>query len=44
LQLCRIPVIVLRARGNKIDDFGPLVPQVLALLSSVQPGTVTLVP
>ena len=40
----RIAVIVLRARSNKIDDLGPLVPQVLARLSSVQPGTVTFVP
>jgi predicted nuclease of predicted toxin-antitoxin system len=40
----RIAVIVLRARSNKIDDLGPLAPRVLALLSSVQPGTVTFVP
>ena len=40
----RIAVIVLRARSNKIDDLGPLVPQVLARLASLQPGTVTLVP
>ena len=40
----RIAVIVLRARSNKIEDLGPLVPQVLALLASVQPGTVTFVP
>lgn len=40
----RIAVIVLRARSNKIDDLGPLVPRVLALLSSVQPRTVTFVP
>lgn len=40
----RLAVIVLRARSNKIDDLGPLVPQVLALLSSVQPGTVAFVP
>jgi hypothetical protein len=44
LRLCRIAVIVLRARRNKIDDLGPLVPQVVALLSSMQPGTVTFVP
>ena len=40
----RIAVIVLRARSNKIEDLGPLLPQVLALLASVQPGTVTFVP
>jgi predicted nuclease of predicted toxin-antitoxin system len=40
----RIAVIVLRARSNKIEDLGPLVPQVLALLASVQRGTVTFVP
>ena len=39
----RIAVIVLRARSNKIEDLGSLVPQVLALLASVQPGTVTFV-
>ena len=40
----RIAVIILRARSNKIEDLGPLVPQVLVLLASVQPGTVTFVP
>ena len=40
----RIAVIVLRAPSNKIEDLEPLVPQVLALLASLQPGTVTLVP
>jgi len=40
----RIAVIVLRARSNKVEDLGPLVPHVLALLASVQPGTVTFVP
>jgi hypothetical protein len=39
----RIAVIVLRARSNKIEDLGPLVPQVLALLGCVTPGTVTLI-
>ena len=37
----RIAVIVLRARSNKIEDLGPLMPQVLLLLASIQPGTVT---
>ena len=40
----RIAVIVLRARSNKIEDLSPLVPQVLSLLTSVQPGTVTIIP
>ena len=40
----RIAVVVLRSRSNKIEDLGPLVPQVLALLASVQPGTVSFVP
>ena len=44
LTSLRIAVIVLRSRSNKIEDLGPLVPQVLALLASVQPGTVTFVP
>ena len=40
----RIAVIVLRARSNKIDDLEPLAPQLLVLLASVQPGTVTFIP
>jgi hypothetical protein len=40
----RIAVIVLRARSNKIEDLGPLVPQVLALLASLQSGTVAFIP
>jgi hypothetical protein len=40
----RIAVIILRARSNKIEDLGPLMPQVLLLLASVQPGTVTFLP
>jgi len=40
----RIAVIVLRARTNKIEDLDPLVPKVLQLLPSVQPGTVTFLP
>ena len=37
----RLAVIVLRARSSKIEDLAPLVPQVLALLANLQPGTVT---
>ena len=40
----RIALIVLRARTNNIEDLGPLMPQVLLLLASVQPGTVTVLP
>jgi predicted nuclease of predicted toxin-antitoxin system len=40
----QIAVIALRARSNKIEDLSPLVPQALTLLSSVQPGTVTVIP
>ncbi len=40
----RIAVIVLRARSNKIEDLGPLMPQVLLLLASIQQGTVTFLP
>ena len=40
----RVAVIVLRARSNKIEDLGPLMPQVLLLLASIQPGTVTFLP
>ena len=40
----RIAVIVLRARSNKIEDLGQLMPQVLLILASVQPSTVTFLP
>jgi len=40
----RLAVIVLRAHSNKIEDLGPLMPQVLLLLTSIQPGTVTCLP
>ena len=36
-----VAVIVLRAPTNAIDDIRPLVPAILAALSSVKPGTVT---
>ncbi|MGH2436889.1 MAG: DUF5615 family PIN-like protein [bacterium] len=38
-----IAVIVLVAVSNRIDDLRPLVPQILAALTTVKPGTVTLV-
>jgi hypothetical protein len=37
-------VVVLRAFSNKLDDLKPLVPQILAALSSLRPGQVVLVP
>jgi len=36
----RLAVIVLRVPSNKIEDISPLVPQLLAILAEVQPGTV----
>jgi predicted nuclease of predicted toxin-antitoxin system len=40
----RIAVIILRSRTNKVEDLSPLVPQVLSVLASTQPGTVSFVP
>jgi hypothetical protein len=39
-----IGVVVLRAPSNKLDDLKPLVPQILAALSSLQPGQIMVVP
>jgi predicted nuclease of predicted toxin-antitoxin system len=39
----RLAVIVLRVRSNKIEDISPLMPQIIALLADLKPGTVTLV-
>lgn len=39
----RLAVIVLRVRSNKIEDLSPLVPQIMALLLDLKPGTVALV-
>jgi hypothetical protein len=36
-------VIVLRARSNKIEDIRPLIPQILEVLSVVEPGQVVVV-
>ncbi len=36
-------VIVLQAPSNKLEDVKPLVPQILAVLLSLQPGQVVLV-
>ena len=38
-----LAVIVLRVRSNKIEDISPVVPQVIAVLADVKPGTVTVV-
>ena len=39
-----IGVVVLRAPSNRFGDVKPLVPQILAALSSLQPGQVVVVP
>jgi uncharacterized protein DUF5615 len=39
-----IGVIVLRAPSNKLDDLKPLVPQILAALSSLRSGQIVVVP
>ena len=36
-------VVVLRAPSNKLEDVKPLVPQILAALSSLKPGQVVIV-
>jgi hypothetical protein len=40
----RLAVVTLRARSNRLADTRPLMPQVLAILTTVQPGTLTMVP
>lgn len=39
----RIAVIALKAKSNRLAETGPLMPKVLAILSSVQPGTLTVI-
>ena len=39
----KLSVIVLRVRSNKIEDIAPLMPQVVATLADIKPGTVTIV-
>jgi predicted nuclease of predicted toxin-antitoxin system len=39
----RIAVIALQARSNRLADTRPLMPKVLELLASLQPGTLTVV-
>ena len=43
IRALAIAVIAMRAISNDLDDLRPLLPQVLALLSRVKPGTVTIV-
>lgn len=40
---CTIAVITLRAKDNRLSTHAPLMPQVLALLPTVEPGHVYLV-
>ena len=37
----QIAVITLKARSNRLADTQPLMPRVLAILPTVQPGTIT---
>ena len=39
----RIAVFSLQARSNRLADMRPLMPKVLALLSTIRPGTLTIV-
>jgi len=39
----QISVIALKARSNRLADTRPLMPKVLAALTSAQPGTLTVV-
>jgi len=43
LSRFQIAVIALNARSNRLADTRPLMPKVLAILSTVQPGTLTVV-
>ena len=38
LSSLRIAVIALEAKSNRLEDTGPLMPQVLAAISSLKPG------
>ena len=40
----RIAVLIMRAATNSLRDLAPLVPSVLAVLPSLQPGSVTEIP
>lgn len=43
MSALRFGVIVLRASSNQLTDLRPLVPQILATLATLQPGTVVTV-
>jgi predicted nuclease of predicted toxin-antitoxin system len=43
LRAFKIAVVVLRARTNRLVDLRPLVPALLAILPSLEPGTSTIV-
>ncbi len=43
LMRFRIAIIALQARSNRLADTRPLMPKVLAILSSLRPGTLTVV-
>jgi hypothetical protein len=43
LSALTIAVIVLRARTNRLGDLMPLVPELLAIMPSVKPGSVTII-
>ena len=43
LATVRLAVIALRAVSNRLEDTSPLMPEVLALLPTLQPGQVTVV-
>lgn len=38
-----VAVLLLRAKSNRYEDLKPLVPQALAALDQIQPGTVVIV-
>ena len=38
-----LAVLLLRAKSNRYEDLKPLVPQVLAALDQIQPGTIIIV-
>ena len=39
----RLSIVALRARSNRLGDTEPLMPKLLALLPTLQPGTITVV-
>ena len=43
LSTFRIAVVAIRAVSNDIDDLRPLVPELLLVLPTVTPGTITVV-